>query len=300
MTAERPTAGIWLTHKPVGVTSFEVVKQFQARLAATPGRPLKVCHGGALDPFASGLLPVLVGPATKIFEWLHDAPKQYRATIGWGSETDTGDLLGAVTAAGPFEHLTTEAIEDALKKFIGWSDQVPPNTSNKRVDGERAYEKAHRGEVFVLPPSKVFLHRAQVIDQATVEVVCRGGFYVRSLVRDLGRALGVPAHLKALQRDAIGPWRDVPPGTLVRLEPQSTLPWLPLRALNDDEWGKARRGVAISAGDSAAPWKLPSGFPQPKAQLAGLHNGSLVGLFDVHDNGTLTLRLELHGLSSAL
>lgn len=299
MGVNRPTAGIWLTHKPVGPTSFEVVQGFQARLAATPGRPLKVCHGGALDPFASGLLPVLVGPATKLFEWLHDAPKAYRATIRWGSETDTGDLLGTVTATGPVTALTTEAIRQALGRFIGWSDQVPPNTSNKRVDGERAYQKAHRGESFELPPSKVYLHQAHLIDDATVELVCRGGFYVRSLVRELGRALGVPAHLGGLHRQAIGPWQDVPPDTDVRLEPQHTLPWLPQRSVNDDEWGKARRGVAIALGDVSASWALPSGFPAPRPQVVGLHRGAVVGLFDQHDNGTLTLRMELHGLSPA-
>ncbi len=301
----RPTAGIWLAHKPVGQTSFALVKQFQDAIAASPGRALKVMHGGALDPFASGLLPILVGPATKVFEWLHDAPKRYRAVISWGRETGTGDPLGADTASGgAADQLTAPMIESALKPFIGFTEQVPPNTSNKRVDGERAYVKAHRGEVFELAPSRVYLHSAVIIEHAppshtVVELVCRGGFYVRSLARDLGRALKVPAHLSALHRASIGPWEDPPSEETIRLEPRDTLPWLPQRTLGDDEWGRARRGVAIAVGSpqAVAKWKLPAGFPSPKPQLCGFHLESLVGLFDAHDNGTLTLKTELNGLA---
>lgn len=298
----RPTAGIWLAHKPVGLTSFELVKQFQARLAAVPGRPLKVSHGGTLDPFADGLLPVLVGPATKLFEWLHDAPKVYRARIVWGTETDSGDGHGAVTATGSAASLTEERLERAMHNFIGWSDQVPPNTSNKRIDGERAYQKAHRGEVFTLAATKVYLHRATFVEHAlpshsVLEVTCRGGFYVRALIRDLGRALQVPAHLEALTRTGIGPWLSPAQGATVRLEPEDTLPWLPLRRLTDDEWGRARRGVAIARADARAPWRLPDGFPAARAQACGLHGQALVALFDLNDNDTLTLRTELHGLT---
>jgi tRNA pseudouridine55 synthase len=302
VTAVRPTAGIWLAHKPVGASSFELVQQFQARLASMPGRPMKVCHGGALDPFANGLLPILVGPATKLFEWLHDAPKQYRATISWGTETDTGDLHGAVTKTGPADQLTADQISAALKPFIGWSEQVPPATSNKRVDGERAYEKAHRGETFELPPSRVYLHRAQLTPESrtVIELVCRGGFYVRSLVRDVGRALGVPAHLETLTREAIGPWLDPGIGHELRLEPENTLPWLPSRLLNDDEWGRVKRGVAVAMKEPRSTWAMPPGFPAPKPQVCGLHGGALVGLFDANDNGTMTLRTELHGINSAI
>jgi len=239
-----------------------------------------------------------VGPATKLFEWLHDAPKRYRARIAWGTETDTGDLHGAVTTSGPADQLSADQINAALQKLVGWSEQVPPTTSNKRVDGERAYEKAHRGETFELPPSRVYLHQAKLVDAVTgLELTCRGGFYVRSLVRDLGRALGVPAHLTALTREAIGPWLDPGAGAELRLEPQDTLPWLPARALSDDEWGRARRGVAISSHEPTPHWPLPPGFPAPKPQVCGFHQGALVALFDSNDNGTLTMRAELHGLS---
>ena len=129
---------------------------------------------------------------------------------------------------------------------------------------------------------------------------------VEWLRADLARATGRNAvllddrlHLSALHRASIGPWEDPPSGETIRLEPRDTLPWLPQRTLGDDEWGRARRGVAIAVGspEAVAKWKLPAGFPSPKPQLCGFHLESLVGLFDAHDNGTLTLKTELNGLS---
>ncbi len=295
MTAERPTAGLWLVHKPEGATSFSLVRDFQQRLAAVPGKALKVCHGGALDPFAQGLVPVLVGSATKVFEWLHDAPKHYRATIGWGRETDNSDLHGQTVATGEVAGLTPARIEQAIGALVGWSEQVPPSTSNKRVDGERAYVRAHRGEVFELPPSRVYLHHAQLVNEKTVDLVCRGGFYVRSFVRDLGRSLGVPAHVERLERTAIGPWLDSSEPR--RIESTKVLPWLPARRVSDAEWGQLRAGQPISRGELSTDWPLPVGFPPARPQVRALHLGALVALLDVQENeGTLKLAVDLPGL----
>ncbi|MEA2735895.1 MAG: tRNA pseudouridine55 synthase [Humisphaera sp.] len=263
--------GIHLLHKPVGPTSFSVVE------AARTGARTKTCHGGALDPFASGLLLILVEPATKLFDHLHAIPKFYEATVRWGVETDNGDPLGKVVSEGDATNLSPGQLDDALKHFIGWHDQTPPATSNKRIDGERAYAKAHRGETFELPPSRVYLHEAQWIAhdlprESRIRMVVRGGYYVRALARDLGRSLGCGAHLTALHRTAIGPWNDPGPGQQVELHGREIMPWAPTRILTDQEVGELRGDRPIAAGELLAPdWSPPPGWPDPQAPVRGFH-----------------------------
>ncbi|MFL5373395.1 MAG: tRNA pseudouridine(55) synthase, partial [Myxococcales bacterium] len=131
--------GIHLLHKRPGETSFSLVRAFAERTG------LRACHGGALDPFAEGLLLLLAGPATRLFELLHPIPKTYEAEIAWGVETDNGDPLGRSVATGDASSLTPGQLDSAVSQHLGWRDQVPPATSNKRVNGERAYLRAHRG-----------------------------------------------------------------------------------------------------------------------------------------------------------
>src|SRR5215470_1708627 len=124
-------SGIWLMHKPVGPTSFSLVQAVMREVNNKPGKRVRVCHGGTLDPFASGLLLMLVGPATKLFEYLHAVPKVYEATVRWGIETDNGDPLGKVISTGDASALSPQQLDDALATFIGWHDQTPHATSNK-------------------------------------------------------------------------------------------------------------------------------------------------------------------------
>ncbi len=300
MSQARPAAGLVCVHKGVGETSFQVVRRFQERLAQTPGRALKVCHGGALDPFAEGLLLVLVGPATRLFEWLHEVPKVYRVRVAWGRETDTLDPLGRVVREAPPP--SPGAVEAALASFRGWTEQVPPATSNKRVEGERAYVRAHRGEDVVLPPSRVYLHEATWAPGSPsgslpteLELTCRGGFYVRSLVRDLARRIGSAAHVEALARTRIGPWVDPPPSEETVVHGEALTPWWPTRVLTDDEWGKARAGQTIPSGRLVPPtWALPGGFPAPTGLVRAQHLGRLVALLEPRDGGW-TLKTELPG-----
>jgi tRNA pseudouridine55 synthase len=293
------TPGIHLVHKPVGATSFSIVQQFLARAKAEhPHHPPRVCHGGALDPFASGLLLILIGPATKLFEYLHDVPKVYDATIRWGIETDNGDPLGKPVMTGDASSLSIDQLDNALRGFVGWHDQIPPATSNKRIAGERAYAKAHRGEAFELPPSRVYLHEAtwlrhELPHSSRVRLVARGGYYVRSLARDLGRQLGIGAHLSELQRTAIGPWTDPPPDQPVELTGEQILPWLPSRILNDQEVGELRQGRPIPAGALLAPdWQLPSGFPQGPGRIRAFHQNRLVFLLS-RENDSLSSVITL-------
>src|SRR5687767_7135510 len=113
-------AGIYLLHKPVGPTSFSVMHSFRSAGTERGRKKLKVCHGGTLDPFASGLLLVLAGQATKLFDHLHAVPKVYEATVRWGVETDNGDLLGRPVFSGDPSHLTAQRLDEAISSFIGW------------------------------------------------------------------------------------------------------------------------------------------------------------------------------------
>lgn len=276
---KRPPSALWRVHKPPGVTSASLVDDF--RRAHGGNFTLKVSHGGVLDPFAEGLVLLLVGAANRLFEALHEAPKTYVAQVRWGLETDTGDAGGQEVRRGEAGVLSADQLEAALIPFQGWTAQVPPATSNKRVGGERAYEKAHRGEEVVLPAQQVYLHSAQWVSHAlpqhsTLEVVVRGGFYVRSLAVELGRALGVGAHLTALRRTAIGPYAD--PVEPVELKGREVLPWLPSMELSDAQWGELKREISPQVRAAPAGWVLPSGFPEPAAGVRAFHQGRLVAL----------------------
>jgi tRNA pseudouridine55 synthase len=271
--------GIHLLHKPAGPTSFAALQK-----VAPPRR--RCCHGGTLDPFATGLLLILVKPATQLFDLLHDIPKVYEMTIRWGVETENGDPTGAVADRADADHLTAEGIEQAMQSHLGWHDQIPPATSAKRIDGERAYVRAHRGEQFTLPPTSVYLHGAQWIGHdlprsSRVRLTVRGGFYVRSLIRDLGRELRSAAHVAALARVSIGPYSDPGPGQIIRAEP---LCWLRTRHLNDAEVNELKGGQPIDVGTvGRATWSAPSTFPACKSFIRGIHESRFIFVLEQHD-----------------
>ena len=286
--------GIHLVHKAVGRSSFDAVRDFKRRAFEAGQKKLALGHGGTLDPFADGLLLVLAGQATRLMELMHPLPKTYVAEVAWGLETDSCDLQGLPLQEGDASKLDPAALDAALAPFLGWTDQVPPTTSAKKIDGEAAYKKAHRGEVVIMKPSRVFLLEARWIAhdlprRSTLEITCRGGFYVRSLARDLGRALGCGAHLSALRRTAIGPWADPGEGQERHLAGAELLPWCPTRRLTDEEAEHLAHGRAIPLGDSLpATWALPEGFPDPGAPLRALHGDRLVALLKPAEEGLRT------------
>ena len=287
-------AGIHLVHKTVGQSSFDVIRGFKRRAFEAGQKKLALGHGGTLDPFADGLLLVLAGQATRLMELLHPLPKTYVAEVAWGVETDTCDLQGLPLGDTVVPDFSPAALDAALAPFLGWTDQVPPATSAKKIDGEAAYKKAHRGEVVLMKPSRVFLLSARWLGhdlprRSTLELTCRGGFYVRSLARDLGRVLGCGAHLSALRRTAIGPWADPGEGQEGLLTGADLLPWCPSRRLTDEEAEHLSHGRAIPVGESVpAVWSLPSGFPDPGAPLRALHGERLVALLKPAEDGLRT------------
>jgi len=260
------------------------VRRFKGRARDAGLKKFALGHGGTLDPFAEGLLLILAGQATRLMELMHPLPKTYIAEVAWGMETDACDHLGLPVFTGDASGLSVEALGSALSEHLGWRDQVPPATCAKKIDGEAAYKKAHRGEVVELPPSRVYLHEAAWVSHelpgaSLLRLTCRGGYYVRALARDLGRALGCPAHLSALARTAIGPWSDPGPGGRALVQGEDLVPWCPARILDDAEADHLLHGRPVPLGAVRGPsWALPEGFPDPAAPVRGLHQGRLVAL----------------------
>ena len=195
--------GVLPIDKPLGWTSFDVVAVARGVLGAK-----RVGHGGTLDPLATGLLPLLVGTATKFADRLHTAPKVYAALVTFGSETATDDREGAPTREADIPALTESELDAALAPFRGEIAQVPPAFAAIKVEGRRAYARARAGETMTLSARPVTIERLAIASwdppALRLLVVCSTGTYIRSLARDLGRAIGSAAHLGGLRRLAVG------------------------------------------------------------------------------------------------
>ncbi len=228
-------SGVLLRAKPAGMTSHDVVAQVRRGLP----RGTKVGHAGTLDPFATGLLLVLVGRATRAQRFLMALPKTYRAVARLGWSSDTGDRDGHL------EH--TGRVPGDLRIPVGEQLQTPPAYSAVKVSGKRAYELARRGETPELEPRPVTVYRAEVIwqeaERAAFEIECSAGTYVRALISDLG-----DAYCERLERTAIGPFRleDADDEELMPLG--DALSFLPERRLTEAEGQAVRHGRRIARG----------------------------------------------------
>ncbi|MFL5674725.1 MAG: tRNA pseudouridine(55) synthase TruB [Chloroflexota bacterium] len=262
--------GIVVVAKPAGPTSHDIVALVR-RLAATK----RVGHGGTLDPFASGVLPVFLGHATRVVEYHLGDRKAYRATVCFGASSTTEDLEGELTPAAAGTAPSRETVEAALPELTGTISQRPPAYSAIKVGGRRAYALARAGETVLLPTREVTIHALDLVSWdasdpdrpvAILEVACSAGTYVRSLARDLGEAVGSAAYLGALTRTASGPFRledavaldelrtataEDPAGLIAHLRPLDFgLDAFPVVVLTDEETAAIARGqfVRPSAG----------------------------------------------------
>lgn len=199
--------GVLLLDKPVGLSSNHALQRAKRTLDAA-----KAGHTGTLDPFATGLLICCLGKATKIAGAMLDADKTYIATLAFGEETDSGDLTGNIVSQAPesFESVDADALNDALSRFRGTLQQIPPMYSALKKDGKPLYEYARAGVEIERPPRTVTIYRLDLLEfdgrSAVVEVACSKGTYIRTLAQDIGRALGCGAHLTALRRTQAGPF----------------------------------------------------------------------------------------------
>lgn len=191
-------------NKPVDWTSFDVVKKIRKVVGIK-----RVGHAGTLDPFATGVLLVCIGPATKQVNRLMELQKEYVATLDFGKVTDTYDRTGTVLRETDPPNLSLAELRNACKRFVGQIEQTPPMYSAIRVDGRRLYELARRGEVVERPARKVHIHQLDLVDYQMpylkIRVVCSRGTYIRSLAHDLGEVVGCGAYLQDLVRTRIGP-----------------------------------------------------------------------------------------------
>lgn len=298
--ARRPDSGglegVLVVVKPAGPTSHDVVALVR-RLSATR----RIGHGGTLDPFASGVLPLFLGGATRLVEYHLGDRKAYRATICFGASSPTDDLDGELV---PFEGppIDSAAVEAALRSFAGEIRQRPPDYSAIQVQGRRAYAMARGGEPVELPERVVTIHRIELVawnsDDAArpiaiVDVECSAGTYVRALARDLGRAVGNAAYLGALTRTASGPFRtengvglealrsaaaDGPDGLRPFLLPSDAgLEAVPSIRLTPDELRDAAMGrfVRPTAGVGGLPADGPIRLLDEAGRIAGI--GALDG-----------------------
>lgn len=196
-------SGVLVVDKPVGLTSHDVVQIIRRGTGIR-----RAGHTGTLDPRASGVLVVLVGPAVRLSEYVSASDKRYQATIQLGASTDTYDAEGRIVSSSPVENISEEQFVDILQRFVGEIEQVPPPYSAIKVKGKKAYEMARQGQDVELQPRKINVYSLDLLEWAPPEVVidvyCSSGTYVRSLANDLGEALGTGAHLIGLRRTKSG------------------------------------------------------------------------------------------------
>lgn len=264
-TPDVTAQGVLPVDKPVGPTSHDVVD-----LARRALQVRRIGHTGTLDPFASGLLLLCVGSATRAAEYLSGMDKRYHATVRLGVTTDTDDHTGAVVASADAHGVMRADVEAALVRLRGDVLQTPPRYSAKKRGGERAYAAARQGRVLELEPVRVRIGELTLTafepPDLELKLVCSSGTYVRAVARDLGAALGVGAHLTGLRRTGVGA-HDVavalpldalsdPARVAAATMPlRAALSHLPAQELDEDEAGAIRHGrairAAVDAGDAA-------------------------------------------------
>ena len=254
-----PVHGWIVLDKPEGMTSTSAVGAVKRLLNAA-----KAGHGGTLDPFATGILPIALGEATKTVSWAMDGVKQYRFTVRWGVATDTEDRDGQVIAESEVrpDRPSAEAI---LERFTGEIEQIPPAFSAIKLDGKRAYDLARKGEAPEMPARMVVIDELRLLemldaDHAIFEAVCGKGTYIRSLARDIAVALGTVGHLVALRRTRVGPFDE---GNAISLDElaenmhvaaackyllpvETALDDIPALAVTESEAGRLRNGQEVS------------------------------------------------------
>jgi tRNA pseudouridine55 synthase len=195
--------GVLVVDKPAGWTSHDVVAHVR-RLTGIR----RVGHAGTLDPMATGVLVLGLGPATRLLGYLSGADKEYLVGVRLGATTSTDDATGETLSTADPSGVTDDALHAAMARFVGELDQVPPSVSAIKQQGERAYRRARRGEQVTLPARRVRVDVFELLDRRGADldlrVVCSAGTYVRALARDLGAALGIGAHLTALRRTRSG------------------------------------------------------------------------------------------------
>ncbi|MEJ2520350.1 MAG: tRNA pseudouridine(55) synthase TruB [Desulfuromonadales bacterium] len=280
--------GLLLIDKPAGLSSFDVVRTVR-RLTGTR----KVGHAGTLDPLATGVLPVAIGQATRLLEYLTADDKVYRATMCLGRVTDTQDREGRVLAEASWGHVDRSCLEAAAAALVGEIEQVPPMYSALKKNGQPLYRLAREGITVDRPPRKIRIASLDIETVALPEVIfkvcCSKGTYVRTLCHDIGQALGCGAHMTALRRLACGRFKIAdchPLDELVACRKENRpLPLLSPSAVLSDWPALAVHGVALQRlenGIAPALRELSGDPPLPGENVRLLNNERLVAVAQYH------------------
>jgi tRNA pseudouridine55 synthase len=291
--------------KPVGPTSHDIVARARRAL-----KNRRVGHTGTLDPFASGLLLLCVGSATRVAEYLTMLPKTYEAELLLGAATDTDDHTGTVvTASDGWRTLDAATVRAAFERWRGTHEQTPSQYSAKKVDGERAYDAARRGETVAIKPVMITIYDIVIdaMDLPCVKftVTCSSGTYIRALARDIGDALGCGAHLTSLRRTRVGDHdvtRAVPLDRLddaalvesVALSALDAVSHMPRVDLSDADVKEISHGRAVRMPAPGTP-ATPATPVAPVAPIALAYNGDLVAIAYADGELLRPKKVLLHG-----
>ncbi len=276
MAFQKDCNGALIINKPVGPTSHDLVYRCRKIL----GRGIKVGHTGTLDPFASGVLVIVTGQATRISSYIQSSDKEYIAEIRLGQETDTYDREGSIVSEKPVPHLDDKILESALNCFRGRLQQVPPMFSAIKINGERLYKAARRKETVERPPRNIEIFSLDLLDKSgpllQLKIKCSTGTYIRSLAFDLGRKIGCGAHLSSLVRTRSGSFTLADSCTLEKMAEDpyrvlvpmnDLLPEIPAIELTGAEAGFITTGRPVSK-------KIPA----EAGEFRLFHQGNLLAL----------------------
>jgi len=285
----RAVSGWLILDKPVDFGSTEAVSKIKWLFNAQ-----KAGHAGTLDPLASGMLPIALGDATKTVPYVMDGRKVYEFTVTWGEERSTDDLEGEVTHSSE-NRPEEQAIRDLLPAYTGVINQIPPQFSAIKIDGNRAYDLARSGETVDIPSREVEIYRITLLasdtDTAHFEVECGKGTYVRALARDFGRDLGCYGHISTLRRTFVAPFAEesmIPLADLVALEAiedrderlaaldamimetGEALSSLPHIAITDEQAHRLQMGNPILLRGRDAPLAEPEAYATARGKLVAI------------------------------
>lgn len=299
-TAKTAAMNGWIIiNKPLGVSSAQVVGKVKWLLKLKSLKK-KIGHAGTLDPLATGVLPLAVGECTKVVQFLTDADKTYEFEVTWGEERSTDDAEGEVISSS--EQLpTNEQINKVVNEFLGEIEQMPPQYSALKVDGQRAYDVARSGGVADIKTRKVTIHKIEILDiaekSASFRVSCSKGTYIRSIARDMGRLLGCYGYVSKLHRTGHGKFDINQSISLEKLidmcekgdEQQAILPVddilddIPELKLKEDEARKVRNGIVLN---------IDAAHNISDADLVKVyHDNTLLAIAEISDSKLTTRRV---------
>lgn len=302
---ETPLNGFLVLDKPLGKTSSNMVVNVRRRLP----KGTAVGHGGTLDPEASGVLPICIGPATRLFDYIIDKKKTYVAELRLGQVTDTQDGAGQVIEERPVTAGERE-IREVLPRFTGEIEQVPPMYSAIKKDGRRMYELARKGQTLDLPARKCVIHGIEYMEQTDenthrIRVHCGKGVYIRTLCHDIGQALGCGAHMASLRRTAAGiftldhaftPEQVQAMADEGRLADALVAPDAPLAYIPDVRVGKEHLHAVLNGNPLKARW-LQKKPPEGEKTVRIYCEEEFAGMGEVQSDGSVRFRAMLMPLN---